>query len=135
MILVDSSVWVDFFSRSPGYAGKELRRFIADGENFALTGLILSEVLQGLTHNDHDVEEYLLRWDLLEPSGNVTYREAAAIFRWARANGVTLTTIDTIIAAIALEHGATLFTIDKNFAQITRITPLVLHPSASKNLQ
>lgn len=135
MILVDSSVWIDFFSRSPGYAGKELRRFIADGENFALTGLILSEVLQGLTHSVREVEEYLLRWDFLEPSGMITYREAAAIFRSARAKGVTLTTIDTIIAAIALEHGATLFTIDKDFARITRITPLVLHPSGSKNLQ
>lgn len=135
MILVDSSVWIDFFSRSPGCAGNELRRLIEQSEYFVSTGVIVAEVLQGLTRNVQEVEEYLSRWDLLEPSGVATYREAAAIFRSAHAKGVTLTTIDTIIAAVALEHGATLFTIDKHFAQITRITKLVLHSTSSENLQ
>ena len=135
MILVDSSIWIDFFNRSPGAAGNELRRLIDEGEYFALTGVIVAEVLQGLTRNVHEIEEYLSRWDLLEPSGIMTYREAAAIFRSARAKGISLTTIDTIIAAIALEHSATVFTIDKDFAQITRITRLVLHSVGSQNLQ
>ena len=48
MILVDTSVWVDFFSPSPSRAGTELRRMIADAEPFALSGVIVSEILQGL---------------------------------------------------------------------------------------
>ena len=63
-------------------------------------------------------------WDLLEPRGFSTYREAASISRVARSKGITLKTIDTLIAAIALEHHASLFSLDKDFSRIARITPL-----------
>lgn len=127
MILVDTSVWIDFFSSSPGPAGKELRRMIDDAEPIALTGIVLTEILQGLTRDVDRIERYLSLWELLEPDGARTYREAAAIFRLARAKGATLTTVDALIAAIALKHGAALFTLDKDFSRITRWIPLSLY--------
>ena len=128
MILVDSSVWIDFFSSSPGRAGNELRRMISDAEPFALTGVVVTEILQGLTREVSRIEHYLSQWEMLEPSGVSTYREAAAIFRLARGKGVSLTTIDALIAAIALEHGASVFTLDKDFSRIARLTDLHLYP-------
>jgi predicted nucleic acid-binding protein len=128
LILVDSSVWIDFFSSSPGRAGGELRRMIADAEPFALTGVVVTEILQGLTRDTSRIARYLSHWDLLEPAGFRTYREAAAIFRLARPKGVSLTTVDVLIAAIALEHGATVFTLDKDFSRIARLTNLPLYP-------
>lgn len=127
MILVDSSVWIDFFSSSPGHAGDELHRMIADAEPFALAGVVVTEILQGLTRDASRIERHLGQWEMLEPSGFRTYREAAAIFRRARAKGITLTTIDALIAAIALEHSASVFTRDKDFSRIARITGLPLH--------
>jgi predicted nucleic acid-binding protein len=127
LILVDSSVWVDFFSSSPGPAGAELRRMIEEAEPFALTGIVVAEVLQGLTRNARPIEQYLAQWEMLEPRGFETYREAAAIYRAARAKGIALTTIDTVIAAIALEHKASVFTLDQDFSRIARITRLALH--------
>ena len=127
MILVDSSVWIDFFSSSPGRAGDELRRMISDAEPFALTGVVVAEILQGLTRDVAPMEHYLSQWELLEPAGFSTYREAAALFRAARAKGVSLTTIDALIAAIALEHGASVFTLDKDFSRIARLTGLALY--------
>ncbi|MGH9743114.1 MAG: type II toxin-antitoxin system VapC family toxin [Candidatus Acidiferrum sp.] len=128
MILVDSSVWIDFFSSAPGRAGDRLRRMILDAEPFALTGIVAAEVLQGLTRDVGRIEGYLAQWDLLEPRGFATYREAAAIFRQGRAKGVSLTTTDALIAAIALDHGAAVFTLDKNFSRIARWTQLQLYP-------
>ena len=128
MILVDTSVWIDFFSRSPGRAGSELRRMIDEVEPFALTGLVVAEVLQGLTRDVNRIERYLSLWEMLEPRGFSTYREASAISRLARSKGISLTTIDTLIAAIALEHQASLFSLDKDFSRIARITALRLHP-------
>ncbi len=61
-------------------------------------------------------------------SNRADTREAASIFRVARAKGVTLTTIDALIGAIAVEHGASVFTLNKNFSRIARITGLVVHP-------
>jgi predicted nucleic acid-binding protein len=127
LILVDSSVWVDFFSSSPSSAGAELRRMIEDSEPFALTGVVVAEVLQGLTRDSAPIERFLAQWDLLEPKGCATYREAAAIYRTGRAKGISLTTIDTLIAAIALEHKASVFTLDRDFSRIARITRLELY--------
>lgn len=128
MILVDSSVWIDFFSSSPGRAGNELRRMIGDAEPFALTGVVVTEILQGLTRDASRIGHYLFQWEMLEPRGSRTYREAAAIFRLGRAKGVSLTTIDALIAAIALDHRASVFTLDKDFSRIARLTGLPLHP-------
>jgi predicted nucleic acid-binding protein len=127
LILVDSSVWIDFFSTSPGRAGNELRRMIGDAEPLALTGVVITEILQGLTRDVRRIEQYLSQWDLLEPRGLRTYREAAAIFRLGRGKGVSLTTIDVLIAAVALEHRASVFTLDKDFSRIARLTGLPLY--------
>lgn len=99
---------------------------IQQGEPFAITGVVVAEVLQGLVRDATIIERFLSQWDLLEPSGFETYRSAAATYRQARASGVTLTTIGSLIAAIALEHGASVFTLDKDFSRIARITGLVL---------
>ena len=127
MILVDSSVWVDFFSASPKAAGRELRRMIEDSEPFALTGVVVAEVLQGISRDAGSIEHFLAQWDMLEPRGFETYRAAAAIYRRGRAKGISLTTIDTLIAAVAVEHNASLFTLDQDFSRIAIITNLVLH--------
>ena len=127
MILVDSSVWIDFFSSSPGRAGHELRRMIQQSDPFALTEVVVAEVLQGLIRNADRIERFLGQWELLEPKGFQTYRTAAAIYRAARGKGMSLTTITTVIAAIALEHDATVFTLDHDFSRIALITRLVLH--------
>jgi predicted nucleic acid-binding protein len=127
VILVDSSVWVDFFSASPGRAGGELRRMIEKNEPFALTGVVVAEILQGLTRDSDRIEQFLAQWDRLEPRGFETYRQAAAIYRAARARGISLTTIDTLIAAVALENGTSVFSLDQDFSRIARITRLALY--------
>lgn len=128
MILVDSSVWIDFFSPLPGRAGKELRRMIADAEPFAIAGVVVAEILQGLTRDVGQIERYLSMWNILEPVGFSTYRDAATIFRLARSKGITLSTIDTLIAAIAMDHRAAVFTLDKDFSRIARLASLPLYP-------
>lgn len=127
MILVDSSIWIDFFSSRPGAGGAELRRMIEEGEPFAITGVVVAEVLQGLVRDAAIIERFLSQWDMLEPSGFETYRSAAAIYRRARAKGITLTTIDSLIASVAVEHGASVFTLDHDFYRIARLTGLSIH--------
>ena len=100
---------------------------IEEAEPFAVTGIVVAEVLQGLTRDAKRIEQYLAQWEVLEPRGFETYRQAAAIYRAARAKGFTPTTIDTVIAAIALEHKASVFTLDQDFSRIARITRLALY--------
>jgi predicted nucleic acid-binding protein len=127
LILIDTSVWIDFFSSSPGRAGHELRRMIEEADPFALTGVVIAEVLQGLKRDAHRIELHLSLWEMLEPLGFSTYSHAASISRLGRSRGVSLTTIDTVIAAIAIERDAVLFTLDKDFTRIARFTQLRLY--------
>lgn len=128
MTLVDTSVWIDYLSRSPGPAGKELRRLILDGEPLALTGIVVTEVLQGLSREVRQVEAFLLLFDLVEPRGLDTYLAAAALQRRARARGITLSAVDALIAALAIEVKATLFSLDKDFVRVASVTDLQLYP-------
>ena len=68
-ILVDTSVWIDFFSSRPGPAGAELRRLIADAAPVAFTGIIVTEILEGLIREAEKVADFLAQFDLLEPAG------------------------------------------------------------------
>ena len=133
MILVDTSVWVEFFSSSPRAAAKELRRMIDAAEPVVLTGIVATEILQGLRRHVERIEHYLSLFDRIEPSGFATFREAAAIYRSARAKGATLTTMDTLIAAIAHEHGATVFTLDKDLKRVAGLIRLPVHSFAENS--
>lgn len=127
MILVDSSVWIDFFSSPPGLAGAELHRLIDNSGPLAITGVVVTEVLQGLTRDPSRIERFLADFDLLEPAGLETYRAAASVYRKARSKGISLTTIDTLIAAVALENAVEVFTKDRDFSRIALIAPLQLY--------
>jgi predicted nucleic acid-binding protein len=127
LILVDSSVWIDFLSKAPSAAGVELRRMIQDAEPFALTGIVITDILQGLRRDVARIEGYLSQWDMLEPKGFSTYRAAADIFRTGRQKGIAMTTIDALIAAIAIEHNAALFTLDKDFPRLAGVVHLPLY--------
>ena len=61
---------------------------IEDSEPLALTGVVVAEVLQGLTRDASRIERFLGEWDMLEPKGFETYRTAAAIYRTARGKGI-----------------------------------------------
>jgi predicted nucleic acid-binding protein len=127
LILVDSSVWIDFLGSRPGQAGRELRRLIEQDAPVAVTGVVVTEILQGLKRDVGRIEEHLSLFDLLEASGFETYRRAAALFRLARSRGVSLTTTDVIIATIAAENRATVFSLDHDFARMAHLVGLPLH--------
>ncbi|MGH9398112.1 MAG: PIN domain-containing protein [Terriglobia bacterium] len=118
---------MDFFNKAPGPGGHELRRLIAESEPLVLSGFIVTEVLQGLSRDVDPIERHLRLWDLLEPRGFETYRNAAALVRLARSHGVALTTADALIATLAIEYGAVLFTLDRDFIHIRSFTALKLH--------
>ena len=130
MILVDSSVWIDFLSSRPGPGGRELRRLIEQGEPLALTGVVVTEVLQGLKRDVKRIESYLRLFEMLEANGFDTYRNAAIFFRVARSHGVSLTTTDALIASIAVQNAAALFSLDRDFVRMAPLAGLRLHEFA-----
>ena len=126
MILVDTSVWIDFLNSARGPAGGELQRLVSGNGELVLTGLVVAEVLQGLKREVGPVARLLAGWPLIEPDGFASYCASAAISREARSRGIALSTVDSLIAALVLEYDASLFTLDRDFERLA-FTGLRLH--------
>lgn len=117
MILVDSSVWIDYFR---GVATPETDRLdeLLDEELIAIGDLILTEVLQGFDR-DRDfnrARKFLTALTIIELGGKEIALRAARNLRKLRALGVTpRKTIDTIIATRCIEKGLPLLYSDRDF--------------------
>lgn len=127
MLLVDSSVWINFLAGRTSKAVKYFREQLEARETFALTELIYLEVLQGVREPDtaKKVSTYLRGQLLLAPRrGLQTYDAAADLYRRCRIAGVTVrSTIDCLIAQIAVEYGAVLLHSDRDYEHIARVEP------------
>jgi hypothetical protein len=117
VILVDSSVWIDYFRGAPTPEADELDSLLGR-EPVATGDLILAEVLQGFA-SDRDFERarrLLATPVLVEIGGERTAVQAARNFRALRARGVTARkTIDTLIATRCIESGLALLYSDRDF--------------------
>ena len=107
MILVDTSVWIDFFNHSKSKHALILSHLIKTEEEICLADIHLTEILQGIfiEKNFQEIHEYLLLFPILRPKSLQTYIQAAQLSIKCRLHGTpVLKTVDTLIAAIAIEH-------------------------------
>ena len=117
MIVVDSSVWIDFFG---GMSTPEVERL--DGllgvTPLAIGDLILVEVMQGF-HTDQDVataRQLFRSLALLPMLGGSNAWKAAENYRQLRRKGITVRkTIDGIIATACIEANLPLLFSDRDF--------------------
>ena len=127
MILVDTSVWIDFLRGADSPQRRTLHRLLEEEEDICITEIILTEVLQGIKEDNdfHKVKDYLLEFPIQRPNGTETYLRAARIYRDCRKKGKTARkTVDCIIAAICLENSLTLLHKDSDFDTIGACTGL-----------
>ncbi len=117
MILVDSSVWIDYFRGTPSPQTDKLDTLL--GVELVATGdLCLTEVLQGFgAERDFEQAKTLLSsLVIVQIGGKDTAIEAAKNFRALRAKGATVRkTIDTLIATRCIESGLPLLYSDRDF--------------------
>ena len=126
MILVDSSVWVDYFNGKATTQTDWLDSAL--GKEVIVVGdLILTEVLQGF-QRDRDfkkAKELLLDFPLLEMLGQELAIESASNYRYLRKKGVTVRkTINVIIGTFCLYHRLSLLHDDRDFDPIEKYLKL-----------
>ncbi len=117
MILVDSSVWVDYLRDLETPQTLQLEELLGR-ESLAVGDLILTEVLQGCTSDRaFDVAlALLLDLDFVTIGGSDVAVEAARNFRRLRAKGITIRkTIDTLIATRCIQDNIPLLYRDRDF--------------------
>jgi predicted nucleic acid-binding protein len=126
MVVVDTTVWIDFFSGKPSPEVQMLERFLAEGNDICICGVILTEVLQGI-REDTDYAKTLSRFDsfLFLDFNRRTFIKAAQIYRTLRRRGITIRkSVDCMIAAVAIEHNIPLLHNDRDFDPIEKFCGL-----------
>lgn len=117
MIVVDSSVWIDYFNGTVTAEAERLDAYL-DSEIILVGDLILAEVLQGFRRDD-DYEAAriaLSQLDVVPMVGAAIAIQAAANFRVLRRAGATVRkTIDTLIATFCLDQEYRLLFSDRDF--------------------
>lgn len=117
MILVDSSVWIDYFGGVDSLAAEQLDAMLGV-EHLVIGDLILAEVLQGFgAHRDFRRARALLEsFEVVSLAGRDVCLQAAEHCRALRRKGVTIRrTIDTIIATCCIRYGYVLLHNDRDF--------------------
>ena len=133
MIVVDSSVWIDFFNGRNAPHVRRLRAVLGTDE-IIVGDLMLCEVLQGLDGERaaRRVESLLRRFEIVPMAGEAIAVEAARNFRLLRKRGITIRkTIDLLIGTWCIENRRPLLHNDNDFRPMARHLGLVEAPSAA----
>ncbi|MBN1961400.1 MAG: PIN domain nuclease [Deltaproteobacteria bacterium] len=126
-ILPDTSAWIDFFRGNNSKAANFLTESIQSDSSIFITGLIVTEILRGCTNERQSLKvlSSLRAFPFIEPIYPKTYIDAASLYRTARTKGLTIrSTVDCIIAALAIEHNIAVLHSDRDYKAIAKISKL-----------
>ena len=127
MIVVDTTVWIDFLNGRNTAHVQRLRSLLGVGE-ITVGDLMLYEILQGLeTERDaRDVERLLRGFDIVPMVGDAIAVAAPRNFRALRSRGITVRkTIDLLIGTWCIEYRLPLLHNDRDFRPMVRHLGLI----------
>lgn len=135
-VLVDTSVWVDFFNDHDSPEAHTLSVLIEQEASLVTCGAVMAEFFQGLTREPtiHTLESYFRDFELARVREPESWLRAAEAFRALRSRGLTIRSmVDCLIATLAAEADALLLAKDRDMQTIIasgvlplRAAPLVL---------
>lgn len=126
MILVDTSVWIDYFRDSETPQAHRLRAALGEYSPLYTCGLVITEVLQGIrAQAEYNLVSQSLQALFYLPLTRRTYLAAADIYRRARERGRTpRSSIDCLIAACAIENGLPVLHRDRDYDVLASVSEL-----------
>jgi predicted nucleic acid-binding protein len=130
VIIVDSSVWIDYFRGERNAQTDKLDALVMT-EAVTVGDLILAEVLQGFSSeiDFREARKEMMRFELIELGGCELAVKAATNYRSLKKRGFTIRkTVDSIIATRCIEDGYILLHNDRDFDPFEKYLGLkVLH--------
>ena len=135
-VLVDTSVWIEFLRGSGGPADAWVVEALAQGRPLAWTEPVLLELLVGATSADRATElrSLVTRGPMARLVGLADWEAAATLARAARSAGRPVrSTVDCLIAAVAIRTGIPVVTCDRDFTVLASVSPLQVLPVESRS--
>ncbi len=126
MILIDSTVWINFFADQQTTEVSKFESFVNEEEDLCVCGVIMTELLQGISDDqEFQKTKTLLAEMIYLPMSSTTFIQSAEIYRTLRKLGITIRkTSDCLIAALCIEHEVQLLHNDRDFTFIADHFPL-----------
>ena len=120
MIVVDSSVWIGQLRGAGTRAVDSLNRMMEEADEIIVGDIVLVEVLRGARDDAHAewIERRLRKFTVERMLDDRIAVRVAANYRRLRNLGVTVPTIDLIIATFCVEHGHSLLHDDRDFDEM-----------------
>lgn len=121
MVIVDTSIWITYFTRQSSQEKFEVDHLL-DVEEVTVVGPIVSELIQG-TRTEKEkrlIKDALGALPYVETTKS-TWELIGEIGLSLRRKGIIVATADLIIAALAQEHGYTVYTMDTDFQRISHL--------------
>jgi len=129
MIILDTDILIEIFDKNSDKGDEALNKILESGEHISITAINLHEILYGLRKYAKPVKEVLQL-----PVLNYSKRDAcssAKIELEAERAGAPIRRTDAMIAAIAINNGADLYTLDLKHFQPLKTFGLKLFPSST----
>ena len=129
MLVVDTSVWIDFLNGHRSLETEYLATCLSDDVPIMLPGLVRTEILAGIRADGEAerVASLLEAFDAAPEPTTGDYTAAAGIYRRCRRAGAAVgSVVDCLIAQACLAHGYALLTKDKDFRRIAAQSALRL---------
>jgi len=117
-VVVDTSIWIDFFNRPGSEGQREVDRLLA-ADRVVIAGVILAELLQG-AKSKRDFERLSRALTALPylQEGLTTWQEVGRLSLELRKRGLTIPLTDLLIAVLAVENDCQIYTRDSHFKLI-----------------
>ena len=130
VILVDTSVWVEFLRNTGSDSHIRLRLLMTTEAELAITDAVRLEVLAGARDDIHEQKlKRLLARAVILPTHPAHYDHAAAVYRSCRRRGDTIRKLlDCLIAAVAIQSGVPVLHADSDFDIMAQHTDLEVVP-------
>ena len=128
-MIVDTSVWVDFFNGTQNRHTDFLEEAIEYDKPIFLHSIILMEILQGFRSDKihEEVKNILLAYSFTNEDSIPDAIGASGLYRSLRKKGITIRkSLDCLIAYTAIKNGLPLLQKDRDFDNIAKHTKLKL---------
>jgi predicted nucleic acid-binding protein len=129
LIVIDTPVWSEIFRRprpDPDVLAHVMQ--LSDTASACVLGPIRQEVLSGVKSRSDFVSLRTAMRAIPElPIESSDYDDAAEMYNKCRAGGVQGGHVDLLIIAVAVRHGARIYTFDRDFTAYDRLIPVPIH--------
>ena len=133
MILVDSSVWIDFFRGERLASSAALAQCLGDASvEVGMADLVLFEVMRGFREGKlmREAEKLMRALPQVEIGGSEQVLKAAERYRRLRVQGRTVRSpIDVLLASYCMTHGHVLLHRDADFESLKTLGDLDTWPN------